>query len=106
VGRPLSSSERAGRAIYQAQQCAGCHIINGEGGSLGPDLTSVGSRRSAGWIHSYIEQPNRFLENSMMPPFGPPTLTHQEIEELAHYVASLRGPPGREVPQEIHDTFP
>ena len=29
-----------------------------------------------------------------MAAFGPPTLSHQEIEELSQYLASLRGPNG------------
>jgi len=39
-----------------------------------------------------------------MPAFGPPALSHQEIEELAQYLSSLRGR-GGEQPQ-YYDTFP
>src|SRR5574341_1942394 len=104
VGRPLSSIERAGRALYQSQQCAGCHRVAGQGGEEGPDLTTVGLRHSAGWLHSFMESPSRFHAESRMPSYGPPALSHQEIEELAQYLSSLRGRAG--VAPQFYDTFP
>ncbi len=104
VGRPLSSVERAGHALYQSQQCGGCHRVAGQGGEEGPDLTTVGLRHSVGWLHSFLESPSRFHAESRMPAFGPPALSHQEIEELAQYLSSLRGR-GGEQPQ-YYDTFP
>jgi mono/diheme cytochrome c family protein len=41
-----------------------------------------------------------------MPAYGPPTLSHQEIEELARYLSSLRGKPGLNLQPEFRDTFP
>jgi ubiquinol-cytochrome c reductase cytochrome b subunit len=100
----LTSVQRAGRALYQSQQCAGCHRVAGQGGEEGPDLTTVGLRHSAGWLHSFLEQPSRFHSESRMPSYGPPALTHQEIEELSQYLSSLRG--RGDVPPQYYDTFP
>ena len=110
VGRPLASAERAGRALFQ-RQCSGCHVVAGQGGGgegsdSAPDLTEVGLHRSPAWIHSFVEAPTRFHPESSMPGFGPPVLSHQEIEEVARYLATLRGPPGSNLTPEIHDTFP
>lgn len=108
VGRPLSAAERAGRASFQ-RQCTGCHLVDGKGGddpNKGPELTEIGLHRSAGWLHSYIEQPTRFRPDAEMPAFGPPVLTHQEVEEVARYLSTLRGPPERNLRPDIHDTFP
>ncbi len=41
-----------------------------------------------------------------MPVFGPPTLSHQEIEELAQYLSSLRGPSAATKQPDFRDTFP
>ncbi len=101
----LTSVQRAGRALYQSQQCGGCHRVAGQGGEEGPDLTTVGLRHSAGWLHSFMEQPSRFHEQSRMPSYGPPALSHQEIEELAQYLATLRGRDAAVTPQ-FYDTFP
>jgi len=101
----LTPAQRAGRALFRAQPCRGCHKIKGEGGEVGPDLTEVGLRHSAEWIHSFVEQPGRFHPGSIMPWFGPPRLTHQEIEEIAQYLSSLRGSRPDAEPQ-FRDTFP
>ena len=106
TGKPLSSTERAGRALFQ-RQCAGCHVVGSEkGGDKGPALTEIGAHHSAAWLHSFIEDPTRFHRESEMSSFGPPVLSHEEIEEVARYLSTLRGPPGREIPVEVHDTFP
>ncbi len=107
-GAGLSSVQRAGRALYQSQQCGGCHRVAGQGGEEGPDLTTVGLRHSVGWIHSFVEQPSRFHPQSRMPSYGPPALSHQEIEELAQFLSSLRGR-DQQVPAaapQFYDTFP
>jgi ubiquinol-cytochrome c reductase cytochrome b subunit len=113
VGRPLSHIERSGRTLYVQRQCGGCHNIKGQEPQQrasdapdAPDLTEVGLRHSTAWMHSYIEEPTRFHPNSKMPAFGPPTLSHQEIEELAQYLSSLRGPNWATRQPEFRDTFP
>jgi ubiquinol-cytochrome c reductase cytochrome b subunit len=113
VGRPLSSAERAGRATYHRQQCGSCHTIAGdksveksEEAPEAPELTKVGLKHSGAWLHSFVEEPERFHPDSKMPAFGPPTLTHQEIEELARYLMTLRGPNGWNKTPEFADTFP
>jgi ubiquinol-cytochrome c reductase cytochrome b subunit len=113
VGRPLSSVERAGRTLFEAQQCGGCHLVKGQKAAKKnedapedtPELTEVGLKHSASWMHSFIEDPTRFHKKSEMAAYGPPTLSHQEIEELAQYLASLRGPDPTKQP-EFRDTFP
>ncbi len=104
-GRELGSAERAGRALFQ-RQCASCHRVAKKGGDEGPELTEIGLHHSVGWLHSYIEDPTRFHADSKMAAFGPPVLTHQEIEEVARYLATLQGPPGALLAPDVHDTFP
>jgi ubiquinol-cytochrome c reductase cytochrome b subunit len=112
VGRPLSHIERAGRTLFAQRQCGGCHEIKGQaaqrtnGAPNAPALTEVGLRHSVAWMHSFIEEPTRFHADSKMPAFGPPTLSHQEIEELSQYLSSLRGPNWATQPVEYRDTFP
>ena len=107
VGRPLTSMERAGRALYRSQKCDECHAIAGEGGDKGPELTAIGLHHSPAWLHSILEDAKRFRgDTTEMPSFGPPNLTHQQIEELAQYLTSLRGSVGPGIQPEYHDTFP
>jgi ubiquinol-cytochrome c reductase cytochrome b subunit len=113
VGRPLTYTERAGRTLYTQQQCSGCHQIRGPGQekgagapTIGPELTQMGLLHSTNWLHSFIEEPKRFHPTSKMPSFGPPVLSHQEIDELAQYVSSLRGPHWATEHPDYRDTFP
>ena len=55
--RPPGDPAR-GQAIYASSGCAGCHRINGQGGSLGPDLSDVGASRSAAWLRESIASPD------------------------------------------------
>ena len=112
-GRVLSSAERSGRTLFNRQQCASCHNVAGQkpvekkaDAPDAPDLTEVGLKHSAAWMHSFLEDPARFHPDSKMPAFGPPTLTHQEIEELTRYLTTLRGPAGSTRQPDFRDTFP
>ncbi len=113
VGHPLNSVQRAGRALFKAQQCGSCHAVAGISAPDknsdvpdAPDLTEVGLRHSASWMHSFLEDPSRMHPDSKMPAFGPPTLTHEEIEEISQYLATLRGPNGDAKEPQFVDTFP
>jgi ubiquinol-cytochrome c reductase cytochrome b subunit len=113
TGRPLTSAERAGRALFKGQGCNSCHQVGankptGKAGDLpdAPDLTEVGLRHTGVWMHSFMEDPLRFHKNSKMPAFGPPILSHQEIEELSRYMSSLRGKNGDAKQPQFVDTFP
>jgi putative heme-binding domain-containing protein len=47
-----------GRAIYEAKgACATCHVVAGRGGSLGPELTDIGSRRGASHLRQSLLEP-------------------------------------------------
>jgi len=47
---PRGAEAERGRAVFEAQRCAGCHTVRGlfAGGNGGPDLTHVGSREFLG----------------------------------------------------------
>jgi cytochrome c oxidase cbb3-type subunit 3 len=51
----------AGEVVYEKIGCASCHIINGEGGILGPELTAVGRRRGLRFLEESIVKPEADL---------------------------------------------
>lgn len=46
-----------GGQIYAKLGCAGCHIINGSGGSLGPELTNIGWIRGPDYLRQAVLEP-------------------------------------------------
>jgi putative heme-binding domain-containing protein len=49
-----------GKEVYTAN-CANCHLFNGQGGKIGPDLTGIGSRDRADILMEILD-PNRSVE--------------------------------------------
>jgi ubiquinol-cytochrome c reductase cytochrome b subunit len=85
----LTATEVVGRQLVAAQGCTSCHVINGQGGSVGPPLDGIAERRGAAYIHSYIENPKGLNPNATMPAFVPP-LTHEQVEDVTQYLLTLR----------------
>jgi putative heme-binding domain-containing protein len=53
---------KVGQAIYEGKGgCAACHIVNGKGGLLGPDLTEIGLRRSLKFLRDSIIDPSAYV---------------------------------------------
>jgi putative heme-binding domain-containing protein len=48
----------AGRALYGSLDCANCHMVNGVGGFLGPDLSSVGATRRPDELERALTAPS------------------------------------------------
>jgi putative heme-binding domain-containing protein len=47
--------------FFGALRCSGCHIVNGRGGLLGPELSTVGSARSRTYLVDSIRKPSAQL---------------------------------------------
>lgn len=53
---PAGQGGTEGQAIFQSR-CTACHTI-GQGTLVGPDLKDIGARREAGWLRSFISEPD------------------------------------------------
>jgi mono/diheme cytochrome c family protein len=87
--RQLTPTQSAGQQLYKALKCGSCHSINGQGGTTAPDLGQVGARHDAKWLHTFLEDPKAFNPNTVMPSYLG-ELTHQEVENLAQYLAAFQ----------------
>jgi putative heme-binding domain-containing protein len=55
----LWSQANSGKAIFEGKgACVRCHSIDGRGGSLGPDLTEIGLKRTPQSLRESITDPN------------------------------------------------
>lgn len=82
-----NSNVEAGRILYQKSSCSGCHSIHGSGGTTGPDLTHVGTRRDIDWLVRHFKDPQSVSPGSIMPKV---TLPDDQLHQLAEYMLSLK----------------
>ena len=75
TGELASGDPQKGAAVYDANGCANCHMINGQGGSSGPDLSKVGTVRAAALLRNILLDPGANLP------------TGDNLQERAQYPA-------------------
>ncbi|HEY6266702.1 MAG TPA: c-type cytochrome [Candidatus Acidoferrum sp.] len=69
-----ASAETAGNAahgkelFYGTAACGTCHMVNGKGGRLGPDLSSVGGSRSFEYLADSMRDPSKRLAQGISEP--------------------------------------
>lgn len=88
-----------GEEIFEERGCNGCHVVNGEGGELGPDLTRAGFMLQTQYIFRWILNPQSFKSNTRMANLD---LPEEEALAIALYVSTL-GTTSSEVVTDSHD---
>ena len=77
-----------GRAVFVSYKCTKCHTVAGEGGTLGPDLTFVGFRKSPEFLDRWLISPHAWKPNVSMPNFY---LQESVRKDLVAYLSTLQG---------------
>jgi putative heme-binding domain-containing protein len=139
---PSTGDAVSGERVFRAN-CAGCHMVNGRGGQLGPDLSRIGSARPRSGLAAKVRGTAAFIrpgyepvtlvtrkgerirgvrknedefsiqimdmrerlqgylktaladvtvdKQSVMPAYGADRLTDRDLDDLVHYLTTLRG---------------
>jgi putative heme-binding domain-containing protein len=58
AAEPVRGSATHGEQLFREKGCIGCHLVRGEGGVRGPDLSVIGSQRSPDYFRESILDPN------------------------------------------------
>ncbi len=78
----------SGSLVYQQKGCASCHTLNGQGAAgPGPDLSHMGSQRTAESLASYLENPKARNPQAIMPAIP---MTQAERDALVNYMMGLK----------------
>jgi cytochrome c oxidase cbb3-type subunit 3 len=65
----VSSDRARGEKIFsETAGCSTCHMVQGRGGVLGPDLSRVGEARSVPYLIDSIREPSKELSSGMLDP--------------------------------------
>lgn len=95
---PSDEISTRGRDVFMSQDCARCHTVRGTGarGTVGPDLTHVGSRRfiaagtlanNRGNLAGWIVDPRALKPGTVMPPTRLPP---DELQALLTWMETLK----------------
>jgi cytochrome c oxidase subunit II len=95
---PDSEAAAEGQQVFMRQSCAGCHTIRGSQaqGTVGPDLTDFGGRRTIGGdtvanttnnLAAWISDAQRFKPGALMPPIQ---LSGPDLNNVVSYLEGLR----------------
>jgi putative heme-binding domain-containing protein len=63
-----SGNSERGAKLFETAGCSKCHMVNGSGGRLGPDLSRVGAARSAAYMVESIREPDKQLSTLLLDP--------------------------------------
>lgn len=97
---PAVSNGSAGEQVFVRNTCVSCHTIrglSGASGTVGPDLTHVGSRTTLGAgvidntpqnLRDWLSDPQQIKPGVLMPAFK--TLSQADLDALVSYLESLK----------------
>ena len=63
--KPVGSASRGKDLFYGDANCSLCHMVEGKGGRLGPDLSGVGGSRTREAIIDSVRNPSRHLASGL-----------------------------------------
>jgi mono/diheme cytochrome c family protein len=89
---PPQGDPAAGRQVFLAQGCGGCHAFSAAGtnGTIGPNLDEALQGKDAEFVHESIVDPNKevasgFAPNVMPQDFGQ-KLTQKQLDDLVAFL--------------------
>jgi cytochrome c oxidase subunit II len=99
AAEPTTDAGTRGKALFLAAGCGACHAVRGTAaaGSVGPDLTHIGARRSVGTetlpmtkagVVRFVVDGQHVKPGNNMPPFR--IFSPVQLDELAAYLVELR----------------
>ncbi len=62
------NAARGKELFYGTAACGTCHMVNGKGGRLGPDLSSTGASRSVEYLTESLRSPSKRLAKGILQP--------------------------------------
>jgi mono/diheme cytochrome c family protein len=87
-----------GAQLFAAQGCNACHMVKGQGGAVGPNLSTIGTQAAtrkpgmsaADYLRESIINPNAFIvqgyQAGVMPGTYGQTLSNEQLDQLVAYL--------------------
>ncbi|MDP2956897.1 MAG: c-type cytochrome [Longimicrobiales bacterium] len=97
------SMNKAESLLKDKLPCLGCHSLGGEGGSIGPDLSSVRNRLRPDYVYRVVRDPQRVVPGTVMPKVEMPDET---LNLIVSYLLQQQVPRDRISYPSLVDTPP
>jgi putative heme-binding domain-containing protein len=88
---PLKGNPQKGSELYAKLNCAACHIVKGQGGSLGPPLTDIGALRGPQHLRQSILEPAAALPTGTLRVPGPGYAEYLPVRIVLKNGGEVRG---------------
>jgi cytochrome c oxidase cbb3-type subunit III len=88
---PPDGDPRRGSELYTRLACASCHIVDGQGGSIGPVLTEIGVMRGAEYLRQAIVDPGAALPRGTLSVPGRDLLQFLPVRVVTRDGREVRG---------------
>jgi cytochrome c oxidase cbb3-type subunit III len=89
-----SGDPEKGEAVFKSSACSACHMIAGQGGSIGPELTRIGSMRGPASLKQRLLDPAANLPTTggggMMGNSWTQYAMYRAVEKDGHVVEGIR----------------
>ncbi len=86
------TDEECGELLFQNLGCIGCHIVSGEGGAVGPDLTNLVTDQDEDYVRQSITNPNAVIADGFVADIMPKNfgerLSDAEMDMLISYLTA------------------
>lgn len=86
---PVLDMQTETAAAVFARHCIGCHVVDGEGGNDGPELSRIGSKHDFAFLQRLIADPETVNPDAEMPAFKS-RLTPDELRAIAAFLAARK----------------
>jgi ubiquinol-cytochrome c reductase cytochrome b subunit len=98
----LSANAKQGAQLFHSLGCIGCHKVRGQGGTMGPDLSSgLLQGKSRQWLLTQLRDPKKHDPKTIMPSFA--SATDEQINHVVDYLMTLEPAkaPSRPAPSAV-----
>lgn len=85
--QPAPAAAVSSRPAIFGQMCVACHVLQGQGGNVGPVLDGVGTRRDLVYLQKWLANPQDVKPDAKMPKLP---LSENDIQELAAYLSQMK----------------
>jgi cytochrome c oxidase cbb3-type subunit 3 len=90
--RTIIGDAKHGRELFYGNSgCSTCHMFDGKGGRLGPDLTAAGTSRSTEYLAESMRNPSRRLAQGISEAMKEFSVEYETVDAVTEGGTNLRG---------------